>query len=63
MGGHNGAEYQVFDISTESAPANCASLEVPNQVNDLAGINDFNGNAYAYVVTGDSSAELKVIRG
>jgi hypothetical protein len=55
-------QYQVFDITNESAPSQCGGMSLSNTPYSVAGVNNFNGNAYSYVVTGNSSSELEIIR-
>ncbi len=63
VGGHGGNEYQVFDVTTESSPSLCGSLNIDAGVNDVKSQNDAIGTAYSYVVTADSSNEFKIIQG
>lgn len=55
-------QYQVFDITNELTPTNCGGLATANPLYSVAGVNNLDGNAYAYVVTGNSSAELGIVR-
>lgn len=61
--GTNGEEYQVIDISNESSPTRCGGLQVNNGIYGLSAVTESDGQAYTYIVTGDSSNEFKVILG
>ncbi len=62
--GHGGTQqYQVVNISNENSPVQCGGLAMSLGVNGVASVTDFNSNAYSYVVTPDTSSELKIIRG
>lgn len=63
MVGTGGAQqYQVFDITNELAPSRCGGLTIADTVYGVAGVSNFDGNAYAYIVTGKNSGELGIIR-
>jgi len=61
--GINGEEYQVFDISNESAPTYCGGIDVPSGIKGIASILESDGDAYSYIITGDTSDEFKIIEG
>lgn len=62
--GTGGAEqYQVVDITNETAPTHCGGLSIPTNAYDASAVLEPDKDAYAYVVTGDSSNELKIIEG
>lgn len=61
--GTSGYEYQVFDTTNEAAFTRCGQLNVDTGVNDSVGVTIAGGDTYSYIVTGDSSGELKVIKG
>ena len=61
--GTGGIEYQVIDISTESNPQSCGELNIDTGVNGVAGVLQADGDAYSYIITGDTNAELKIIPG
>ncbi|MDH5533318.1 MAG: hypothetical protein OEX81_02735 [Candidatus Pacebacteria bacterium] len=63
MGGIGGQEYQVIDITNETNPSNCGGIEIDSGVNDLDAILETDGDAYSYVLTGDSTSELKIVEG
>lgn len=62
-------QYQVIDITTETAPVHCTSggrsggLAVATGVNGIASVLEADGDAYSYIITGDASSELKIIEG
>lgn len=56
-------QYQVINISTETSPTKCAGLSYGTGVNGVAAVLQPNGYAYAYIITGDASSELKIILG
>lgn len=60
--GIGGEEYTVLDITNESNPVRCGGLNIDTGVNALTLVKEGN-NYYTYVVTRDSSAEFKIIRG
>ncbi|MBI2405011.1 hypothetical protein HYV22_02425 [Candidatus Gottesmanbacteria bacterium] len=61
--GTGAEEYQVVDISTESVPVRCGGLNIDTGINGVSSVNEGDGDAYSYVITGDSSSELKIIEG
>lgn len=61
--GNSGEEYQVVDITTESNPARCGGLEVNSGINGISFILEADGDVYSYIITGDPTAELKIILG
>jgi hypothetical protein len=56
-------QYQVVNISNETTPVSCAGLAVTNGAYAVANVLQADGFAYAYIATGDSSKELKIILG
>ena len=56
-------QYQVINMNFENAPARCGGYVVGTGVNGLAAVLQSNGYAYSYIITGDSSSELKIILG
>lgn len=56
-------QYQVLNILYEDNPVICGTLQIPTGVNGLATVLQANGLAYSYIITGDSTSELKVILG
>ena len=62
--GTGGKEYQVINISTESSPTPCGNgLEIDSGINGVASVVEADGDAYSYIITGDSDSELKIIEG
>jgi len=60
-GGTN--QYQVIKILNETNPTSCAGLQYSTGVNGVSSILQSNGYAYSYIITGDVTAELKIILG
>ncbi|MEI7578475.1 MAG: hypothetical protein WCJ58_00370 [bacterium] len=63
LAGTGGEEYQVYNISDERHPTRCGGLQIDNGIYDLDASYDAEGNAFAYLITGDPNAEFKIIRG
>lgn len=61
--GENGEEYQVIDITTETNPTRCGGFQVDTGIKSVVGILETDGDSYSYIVTGDASAEFKIIEG
>lgn len=61
--GANGDEYQVIDITNETSPVSCGSLNIDTGVNGLASVLESDGDAFSYIITGDADTELKIIEG
>jgi len=61
--GAGGNQYQVIDITTESAPALCGSLNTATDITGISSVIESDGDAYSYIITGDATAEFKVIVG
>lgn len=61
--GTGAEEYQVIDISQESIPARCGGLNVDSGIKGISSVLEQDGDAYSYIVTGDASAEFKIIEG
>ncbi len=61
--GNSGEEYQVINLNTESAPTHCGGLNIDTGVNGVASVVEADGDAYSYIITGDTSSELKIIEG
>lgn len=66
-GSLNSEEYQVIDISNETNPKPCGGLNLGDQdgrkVNGISSVLESDGDAYSYIMTGDSNAEFKIIEG
>lgn len=61
--GIGGLEYQVINISNETTPTACGGLNIDSGVNGLSSVLEDDGDAYSYIITGDSTAEFKIIEG
>lgn len=61
--GTGAEEYQVLDISNESIPVRCGGLSIDSGVRGISSVLELDGDAYSYIVTGDGSAEFKIIEG
>lgn len=61
--GSGAEEYQVIDITNETNPIRCGGLQIDTGVNGVSGIIEQDGDAYSYIITGDTSTEFKIIEG
>lgn len=61
--GTGGEEYQVINTLTETSPVYCGGLEVNSNIRDITSVVEPDGDAYSYIVTGDVSAEFKIVKG
>jgi hypothetical protein len=61
--GSGGEEYQVLGIANESNITKCGGLQVDTGINGIATVLEADNDAYAYIITGDSSQEFKIIEG
>lgn len=61
--GSGGEEYQVINIENEHSPSRCGGLNIDTGVNGISSILETDGDAYSYIITGDTSSELKIIEG
>lgn len=63
--GKGAEEYQVIDISNESMPIRCGGLNIDDVkgVNGIASVLEQDGDAYSYIMTGDTDSEFKIIEG
>jgi hypothetical protein len=61
--GEGGEEYQVIDIINETTPVRCGGLNIDSGVKGVSAVMESDGDAYSYIVTGDATAELKIIEG
>jgi type II secretory pathway pseudopilin PulG len=61
--GSGGVEYQVVNISNEASPVMCGSLNIDTGVNGISSVLEADGDAFSYIITGDSAAELRIIEG
>ncbi len=62
-GGTNAEEYQVLDLSNEGAPVKCSGLNINQGIFGVSAVKETDGDAYAYLITGDSSNDLKIVQG
>jgi len=62
-GGGNSKEYQVLDLTNEGSPSLCGSLDFDQGINGVAAVKESDGDAYAYIITGDSGTDVKIIAG
>lgn len=63
MVGTGGEEYQVIEIGTDANLSKCGSLNIDTGINGAATVVEQDGDAYAYIITGDADLELKIIEG
>jgi len=62
-------QYVVIDITDESLPIHCTNhgrsggLAIPTGVNGVASVIEADGDTFSYIITGDVTAELKIIEG
>lgn len=65
--GQNGEEYQVVSVSDNQSGsvniARCGGLQIDSGAIGVSALVEGDGDAYAYLVTGDANAELKIIEG
>lgn len=61
--GTNAEEYQVIDITSETNPARCGGMNIDTGIKSVVGVLEADGDAYSYIVTGDSNSEFKIIEG
>ncbi|HYK08068.1 MAG TPA: hypothetical protein VEW42_01055, partial [Candidatus Eisenbacteria bacterium] len=62
-------QYQVFQVISDKfsncdpADSTVGKLAIGTGVNGVSSVFQGNGDAYSYIITGDASSELKIIRG
>ncbi len=63
--GRSAEEYQVVDITNENASPlpRCGGINIDSGVNGVDTVLTSKGRAYSYIITGDSTTELKIIEG
>jgi len=61
--GTGGEEYQVVTIASENSPVRCGGFNEDTGIFDLGTVEEADGDAYAYINTGQADSELKVIEG
>lgn len=63
VAGTSGEEYQVVNITDETNPTRCGGLNINSGVNGVSAVLEDDGDAYAYIITGDATSEFKIIEG
>lgn len=63
VGGVNSEEYQVLDLTNEGSPSRCGGLQYDQGIYGVSAVKETDGDAYAYIITGDTNNELKIIQG
>lgn len=63
MVGVSGTEYQVVNIADENSLSYCGGLDINAGVNGISSVVEQDGDAYSYIITGESTGELKIIEG
>jgi len=61
--GVGGEEYQVLDLSDEAHPVRCGGLNYDLGIFGVASAQETNGDVFAYLITGDTTQDLKIIEG
>jgi type II secretory pathway pseudopilin PulG len=61
--GVDAAEYQVLDLSNEANPTMCGGFQYNAGIYGVAGVTEPDSDTFAYIITGDTSNELKVVQG
>ncbi len=61
--GTGGEEYQVIEVSNEGSPTRCGGIHVNDGIYGVASVLEADGDAYSYIVTGDTGDEFKAILG
>lgn len=61
--GLSGEEYQVLNTTSEETPVRCGGLQYNNGLYGVAGVREADGDAFAYVITGDNPRRLRMIQG
>ena len=61
--GTGGEEYQVLDLADEAHPVRCGGLNYDPGIYGVASAQEANGDVFAYLITGDIAADLKIIEG
>ncbi|HZZ98693.1 MAG TPA: hypothetical protein VFG51_02045 [Candidatus Saccharimonadia bacterium] len=64
--GTGGEEYQVVRLTAsnvEVAPVHCGGLNIDSGIHGLASVLESDNDAFTYIITGDSTSELKIISG
>jgi type II secretory pathway pseudopilin PulG len=62
--GKNGHQYQAVRIPSDSGdPSLCGFWDISSGVNGVSTVEEPDGDVYSYIITGDSTKELKIIEG
>ncbi|MCX7997279.1 MAG: hypothetical protein N2691_06040 [Patescibacteria group bacterium] len=61
--GDNAEEYQVINITDETNLRRCGGAEVNTGIRGVSFVLESDGDAFSYIITGDSNSELKIIGG
>jgi hypothetical protein len=61
--GTGGEEYQVVNTVPETHPERCGGLQIDTGIYDVDTVLEHDGDAFAYITTGDASSELKILPG
>ncbi len=61
--GLNGEEYQVLNITNEASPTRCGGLNYNTGLYGVAAVKEADGDAYAYIITGDNPRKVRMIQG
>lgn len=56
-------QYQVVDMDEVNGITHCGGLPIPSGVRGVSTVIEHDGDVYSYIITGDSSTELKIIEG
>ncbi len=61
--GTGGEQYQVLDLADEAHPVRCGGLTYAPGIYGAASAQEVNGDVFAYLITGDTAQDLKIIEG
>ncbi len=61
--GSGGTEYQVVDVASDVVTSCGTGLNIDTGVRSVAAVIEADGDAYAYIITGDTASEFKIIEG
>jgi len=61
--GHGEDAYQVVSTEDEANPSRCGELDLGIDINGVAAVLEADGDAYSYLISTETNAELKVIEG
>ncbi len=63
VGTGTGQEYQVLDLANEAAPVLCGGLTYDKGIYGVASAQEADGDVFAYLITGDTTQDLKIVEG